>query len=450
MLLKSAEAEPARRYLEERGLSPETVEDFRLGHCPTEKRLLERRMEHEGFSVEEMLAAGLLRRREDGSDYSLFRGRLMIPIQDERSDYLAFGARALGDERPKYVNSPQSEVFEKASTLYGIHRAREAIRSEGLGVIVEGYMDVLTAHQHGFSNVVASMGTALTERQVTTLTRLATSFVLAMDPDAAGDEATLRSLESSWRILDRPRRPPGAPGLTGADPRPTPSLRVMNLPRGKDPDDLIREDPEAWRGLMATATPVIEYVFEAVTARFDIATPQGKDQVTRRLAPLIHHAPNVFEWNARVALLAKMLKEEENIIKQAIGGGPTAGGRRRPKAGRRAAAAPTSHASTRDSLEAYTLASLLRYPELWELADALEPEHFLESDNREIFGAVRRGIATEDLKGHLDEAIEEELDQLLTLSMQTLPHWEREEGLAQCIQPAGSPAGAFGVGGPAI
>ena len=271
-LLRSDEAKGARGYLEQRGLSADTTEDFRLGYCPAEREPLQRRLQLEDFTGEEALAAGLLRRRDDGSVSSMFRGRLIIPIQDERSDYVAFGARALTDGGPKYINSPQSDIFEKGSVLYGINRARDAIRSEGEGVIVEGYLDVLTAHQHGFRNVVASMGTALTERQVASLTRLASSFVLALDADAAGDEATLRSLESSWRIMDRPPKRHAAPGLTAPDVRPAPELRVMDLPRGQDPDDLIRETPERWLELVHEATPVIDYVFGAIVRRFDAVT----------------------------------------------------------------------------------------------------------------------------------------------------------------------------------
>ncbi|MCI0769640.1 MAG: DNA primase, partial [Chloroflexi bacterium] len=179
-LLKEDEAAAARSYLEERGLSSETIETFRLGFCPSRISALARSLSNQGYTDADLDAVGLVRRGEDGSTYSMFRGRLMVPILDERSDYIGFGARALDGAPAKYINSPQSVIFVKRSALYGIHRARETIREGGLAVIVEGYMDVLTAHQHGYRNVVASMGTALTEGQVATLTRLANRFVLAL------------------------------------------------------------------------------------------------------------------------------------------------------------------------------------------------------------------------------------------------------------------------------
>ncbi len=437
-LLEAPEAQPARDHLQHRGLDDATIEEFRLGYCPVSRAVLERHLAAEGFTPEELDAAGLVRRRDDGSAYTLFRGRLMIPIQDERSDYLGFGARALDDSNPKYLNSPQSELFEKGAVLYAIHRARDAIREAGCAVIVEGYMDALAAHQHGYRNVVASMGTALTERQVASLTRLAGRFYLALDPDAAGDEATLRSLESSWRILDRNPRgyagPAPSAGLTAPETRPVPELLVMDLPRGKDPDELIREDPAAWERHIAGATPVIDYVFAAVVARFDASTAQGKTTITRRLAPLIHNAESVFEQNERIAKLARMLKEGENVIRLAVGGlrgakqGPRRGG---PdlQAGSQVLSQPP-----RDLLEEYCLATLLHYPELLPQASDLEPEDFLKAQNREVFKALARAVPAESLKDQLDPAMHPDLDALFTLPLVPAPHWEREEALRDYVR----------------
>ena len=430
-LLEEKEAAGARAYLEKRGLSRETIADFRLGYCPRSRQAMERRLTNDGFTEQEMVAVGLLRRRDDGSLTNFFRGRLIIPIQDQRADYIAFGARALDDSMPKYVNSPQSDIFEKSATLYALHKAKDTIRQTGQGVIVEGYMDVLTAHQYGFTNVVASMGTALTQRQVLALTKLANRFVLALDPDAAGDEATLRSLESSWRILDRPPRQSTSVALTGPEPKAAPELRVMNLPAGQDPDALIRSDATLWPGLVEEATPVIDYVFDAVARRLDVTTVEGKAAATQRLSPLIHHAPNIYEFNARVAKLAKLLKEEDNVIKQAIGSGPSSQSSRRPKRDR--PSGPAFSDVDAYSLEEYCLASLLRYPELRSLSSRLAPHHFLKSSNREIFIAYEEGVPTELLSEHLEEPVREELERVLTQDVQSVPHREREQGLEQCI-----------------
>ena len=434
-LLKEPSAAPARDYLERRGLDQSAIEDFRLGFMPQSSEDLERRLREEGHDERLWVAAGLFRRRDDGSTGPMFRGRLIIPIQDERSDYIGFGARALDDSTPKYLNTPQTDIFEKRAVLYAINRARDAIREQGQAVIVEGYMDVIAAHQHGFANVVASMGTALTEDQVSSLTRLAGRFVLALDADAAGDEATLRSLESSWRILDRPRRPRAAgPQLTDAEERGPPELRVMDLPRGKDPDDIIRESPELWEQLVVGARPVIDYVFETVTARFDTSTAAGKQAVTQRLAPLVRNAPNVYEQSARVARLAQMLRVEENTIRLAIGEGLTSRGVRRAQNNVPRRRYDAFEEAGEETIEEYCLASLLHYPELWEVARGLGPEHFFKGHTREIFGTAARGVPTESLRDHFDEALQEELDRIRRYDVRRAPSREREEGLEECVR----------------
>ena len=433
-LLTSNEARAARDYLEKRGLDPQTIEDYRLGYSPENPEALRRHLSQESYSDQDLMAAGLVRQREDGSGlYSFFRGRLMIPIQDARADYLGFGARALDDSGPKYINSPQSDLFDKGSILYGLHRAVDAIKEEGSSIIVEGYMDVLTAHRHGFRNVVASMGTALTERQVGALKRLGSVFVLALDPDAAGDEATLRSLESSWRILDRPsaRAPQGA-RLTGQDTEPEFILRVMDLPRGRDPDDLIREDPEQWRDLVAAARPVIDYVFGAVAGRFDIATSRGKASVAQRLAPFIRNAPSIFESNDRIRKLAVMLKEGENIVRLAIAG-PTAGRQRGASKGRVKQDPPPIAEPARNPVEAYCVGMLLRYPELLERASRLRPDHFSEAPTQEIYRLLSSGAPIEDVRVGLDTELQGELEALLEYPLPPANYRERELGLEQCI-----------------
>jgi DNA primase len=208
----------------------------------------------------------------------------------------------------------------------------------------------------------------------------------------------------------------------------------MDLPRGKDPDELIREDPAAWERHIAGATPVIDYVFAAVVARFDASTAQGKTTITRRLAPLIHNAESVFEQNERIAKLARMLKEEENVIRLAVGGlggakrGYRRGGPDLP-AGSQVLSQPP-----RDLLEEYCLATLLHYPELAPQASDLEPEDFLKAQNREVFKALARAVPAESLKDQLDPAMHPDLDALFTLPLVPAPHWEREEALRDYVR----------------
>ncbi len=431
-LVHAKDGAPIRAYLEKRGFSYDTMEDFRLGYCIDQPGALEQHLRAAGFLGKELVASGLLKERDDGSIGSFFRGRLMIPIQDERADYVGFGARAMDDSNPKYINSPQTEVFEKGNVLYAIHKAREAIRKEGIGVIVEGYMDALAAHQHGYANVVASMGTALTERQVAILGKLASRFVLALDPDAAGDEATLRSLESSWRIFDRPQtRSASGPTLTSAAAK-QPELRVMNLPRGRDPDEIIRENPEGWKRLVETATPVVDYVFEAIVHRFDPASAQGKTEITKRLAPLIQNSPGVFVQQERVRKLARLLKEDENIVWRAVSGPILPKGGYRPRRGSLPSGATFSETTPKESLEEYCLATLLRFPEMRERVRELTPEHFVNASNAEIFKRLITIQKVEDVRAELDETLVSHLDSLMDLKMPPA-YGQRESGLAECV-----------------
>jgi len=190
----SSQAGAARDYVESRGLNDDTIERFEIGYALDEWDALLGYLKKKGYSEEVILEAGLIIERESGGYYDRFRNRLVIPIRDRRGRVIGFGARALDDSLPKYLNSPQTPLFDKSSVLFGLDKALRAIRSRNEVIIVEGYMDVLTAHQYGIDNVIASMGTALTEKQLRELSRSTSRFILALDSDAAGDQATLRGL----------------------------------------------------------------------------------------------------------------------------------------------------------------------------------------------------------------------------------------------------------------
>ena len=204
-VLASAEGRDAGSYLEQRGVDDKTASTFELGMSPSGWEELKSHLVGLGFAERQAVEAGLLHRAEAGSPRAFFHGRLMFPIHNRRGEVAGFGARALDDSMPKYINTPSTPIFDKRSILYGLHLASEAIRDEGTGIVVEGYMDAMAAHQYDYTNVVASMGTALTDQQVSQLKSSAKTFVLALDPDAAGQEATRRGLESSWRMFERQR-----------------------------------------------------------------------------------------------------------------------------------------------------------------------------------------------------------------------------------------------------
>ena len=441
--LKSPEGQDARAYLEGRGVDAETCAKFELGLSPSSRDGLKSHLRTLGIDEAQAVLAGVLRRADDGNTFDFFRGRLMFPIHDRRGRIAGFGGRALDDSTPKYLNTAQTDIFNKRNTLYALHLAGESINSKKTGIVVEGYMDVIAAHQHGYTNVVASMGTALTEHQVSQLKSLAKDFVLALDPDAAGQEATLRSLESSWRVFERQsvdgrRRSVGM--LYQREPL---RLRIAALPAGRDPDALIRQDRREWERLTEEALPLLEYLIPAVAGRFDTSTGHGKAQVVETLFPLIASVENLFDQERYFRTLARVLDVSEESLKASVGrlregtargrGADRGGGADRealqpPDAG----AAPSAGAEV--PLEEFTLTLLLRRPELRELAVDFSPQCFHRAENREIFTRWQSSTNMDDLRESLDASLKGHFDRLDERDL--VPADTRESRLAvwQCLQ----------------
>ena len=242
-----------------------------------------------------------------------------------RGRVIAFGGRIVGEGEPKYLNSPQNPLFNKSQVLFGLDLARGAIRAKGYVVIVESYMDVLQAHQAGIGNIVASMGTALTEQQLGLLKRLTKRYVLALDPDLAGSQATLRGLSVARQTLDRQVVPvPTARGYIRYESHLDADIRIMTLPQGKDPDDVIRETPELWDALVEAAIPVVDYYFQVSTRDIDLDSAKGKSEAVRRLAPVLAEIQDEVERSHYVQKLARLIRVDEATVRQQLGGGQAA------------------------------------------------------------------------------------------------------------------------------
>ncbi len=278
----TGQAAVLRYAREKRGFADETLNQFKVGYAPPGWTNMLDHLKMLGYTEEQVIEVGLaVRNDETGRVYDRFRNRLMIPIRDERGRVIGFGARALDpDDNPKYLNSPQTPLFDKSKTLFGLDAARTPIREQGTAVIVEGYMDAIQAHQAGFKNVVAQMGTAMTETQLRLLTRSSTAakrIILALDADAAGQSATRRSLETARQTLQSDWA-----GRLSVD------IRVLQIPGAKDPDDLIRESPERWSELVKAALPVAQYVIDMETAELPPnASVQQREAVARSLLPIL-------------------------------------------------------------------------------------------------------------------------------------------------------------------
>ncbi|MFN8380110.1 MAG: DNA primase [Anaerolineae bacterium] len=262
-----------------RALSEDTLQRFQIGYAPPGWQNLTQFLLQLGYSDNDLVLAGLAIRGDDGRLHDRFRNRLMIPIRDGRGRPVGFGARALApDDQPKYLNSPQSPVFDKSRLLFGLDTASRAIRDAETVVIVEGYLDAIQAQQAGYDNVVAQMGTALTETQLKLVApRMARKVIMALDSDPAGQNATRRSLEVAREAL---RADFG--GKLGVE------FRVLTVPDGKDPDDFTRAHPNEWPALVDAAMPVAEFVIALETADLgDKASVAEKEAVARRVLPVL-------------------------------------------------------------------------------------------------------------------------------------------------------------------
>ena len=430
--LASPDGEKARLYLQERGIDGAAAEAFDLGLSPRAGSALRDHLSSLGHDIEHAVDAGLLRRYDDGNLRDFFRGRLMFPIHDRRGRVAGFGARTLDGSDPKYINTPSTRVFDKRATLYGLHLAAPSIREKDEAIVVEGYMDTIAAHQHGYANVVASMGTALTEQQVAQLRTLASGCILALDPDQAGQEATLRSLESSWRIVDLQRARSQAPA-DGGYRRKSLNLRIASLPAGRDPDALIREEPAAWERVVADAVPFMQFYIRAMVARYDVNTNEGKQDAVTALSPAISATSNAFEQDEYIDMLANILGVDRRLLETSISRRQTTA-RRRDERRRGRQEEPTVLADRRDRLEDYALALLLQYPDLRERDGDLETDYFRRTENRELFTCLLSSITMEDVRDQLDETLHDHLDGLSALELSPTEPWPFEEAFGQAAR----------------
>ena len=381
--LASVQGASAREYLEKRGLNKQAVEAFGIGLSPSDGESLKNHLIREGYSQEELASAGVVRAGDDGVNHDLFRGRLMFPIRDAHGNLVGFGARSLDGSEPKYLNSPQGALFDKSRILYAMDRARTDVRREG-AVIVEGYMDAIAAHQAGFKNVVAQMGTALTEFQVDEIRRLTGKMTMALDQDAAGQIATLRSLDvvlENFRTKEISHRgPDGSTQTIDADPR------IIVMPPGHDPDEVIHRSPSDWMKLVESAIPAITFRINAITSQGDIDSPEGKARCVAEAAPFIHLLEGGIQQANAVELLANNLSVPIDTVKAALSRPSVARRTRRPEQPRPAATAASPFSKLdHDPVEEHCLQLLLSYPELRDLAAGLLPEYFQRHENRELF-----------------------------------------------------------------
>jgi DNA primase len=394
-LLSSTKAgQAARSYLTGRGITPETIKEFRLGFSPDTWETIKKYLLSKGYKEGELVETGLLVEKEEEGNYDRFRNRIMFPICDIQGRVTGFGARALDDSSTKYINSPQTLIFDKSSSLYGIDKAKSGIAKRNLAIIVEGYTDVLAAHQQGWPNVVGSMGTSLTEKQVGVIKRLTSNITLALDADVAGEEATLRSKA----IL--------AHSNTEAN--------VILLPSGRDPDEVIRENPSLWQELVERAMPILDFAFESVLSKIDINKAKDKSLAVQKLLPAIYETRDPVQRFHYVEKLARALRIRTPELEAALQKLRT--GIKIPRPSKPTDRYPSARRLMSSPIEEYCLALLLQYPELRPSAQELSPEHFECTENREVFVKWRDSSATSDLESKLDTNLLEHLYYMVSIN----------------------------------
>lgn len=434
-LWEAEAAAKARAYLAERGLGEPVLRQFGVGLSPSDWGSLMARAQQAGYSIEELAAAGLVRRGRDGGFYDAFRARIVFPIRDRRGRVIGFGARATKqDQVPKYVNSAETELYRKSQVLYGIDRARSAIAKAGRAVLVEGYTDVLALHQAGIEEAVGVMGTAITDQQVATLAGLAGELVLCLDADAAGQKAMLRAQQvAAGRQL---------------------RLRVATVPGGRDPAEFLTEDggDAGFRELLDRAVGIAEFQIELILAATDKGSPEARDQALGQAAPVLAQLEEGAVREELLRRLAEGLDLEPGLIARRVaqagrggGAGAAATTPAGPAAADPAAKAPVPEAarrkpavlSPRERRERALLAMCIEAPEPGrEMLARLRREH-LSSD------AVWRAV--EWLREHLVAPLEglpredEELTGLIQrLVMQSSP--PETDSLASGYEPASAEA----------
>jgi DNA primase len=335
------------RYVAERGIGEGTVQSFLLGLAPESSDALRRALDKQGFTRDELERSGLLYVPDEGPVRDRYRGRLIFPIRDGEGRIVSFGGRTLNPEiQPKYLNGPQTSIFDKGSVLYGLHAGAQAIRKERRAVVVEGYVDVVIAHQEGFQNVVATLGTSITDRHLRQLARHATDICLALDPDTAGQQAAVRGAEVAREALVDAATPVPLPsGAVRFATTSRSTVRVVALPDGLDPDELILRDPERWRAAVDAAQPVIAYLLDRVSGRFDLASVQGKVDAVDALLPLLLEIPDPIQRDHYVELAAERVRTDAAALRAKLRAHADAS-RRRQRAQAVHAAPPPPQAAT--------------------------------------------------------------------------------------------------------
>lgn len=417
--LASDRGHAARDYLAGRGIRPDVVRRLHLGYAPPSWDALTTFLLNRSIRPDEIERSGLVVRREDASGYyDRFRHRLIFPIFDSQGRIVGFGGRALGEEEPKYLNSPETPIYSKGRHLYGLYHAREGIRRQGFAILVEGYFDYAIPMQEGVENVVASLGTALTDDQVRLLRRYTTRVVLNYDADPAGRLAMQRNIE---RLL-----------TGGLD------VAILVLPEGEDPDSFVRRyGVEAYLHRAQTARGYLDFLIDQALAGKDIASPAVRTKALRDILPTLSHLPDKVERAASLDHLAERLHLDGRVVRDEFRRQLQASSEDRSAEGRTDVTVTPLHEALTPA-ERRLLEILLNCPDLRSSVLAeLDPRDQEGLLTAEIFAQLRQigdaPIRYGDWKERVDERLLDVIERALLGDVSASPDSLREEARA-CVQ----------------
>lgn len=406
----------ARSYLEKRGLSESVINDFGLGYSRPEWDGLLRHLKQKGYAPAIIEKAGLIIKRSDGDGYyDRFRGRIMFPIRDVAGNIIAFGGRVMDDSLPKYMNSPETPLYSKSNTLYGLDRAKDEARKLGYFLVVEGYLDAIACHQYGARNAVATLGTALTEGHLRLLRRFAQKIVMVFDPDPAGIRATLKSLDL----------------FAGSGMK----VNVLSLPGGDDPDAFLkRHGYEAFAARLRDSVRLMDFALEHIAAEMPNRTIEEKVKAARKMLELISRLQSNIERDHYFKKAADILDIDEALLRQEMVGL----GRTGPKVSGARGGAAGSRPQLRPKAEEILIHLMLKDPNAaMDIKAQISPEEFTDPLFRR---AAERIFSALDSGRRLDEAAlareeDRELAQLISrLAVMEAEYADPEKTCRDCVE----------------
>lgn len=382
-----------KTYLIERGLTPETITAFRLGYTPDSYDQTYKFLISKGFTKAEIVNSGLAGSKDTANNeiYDRFRGRIIFPINNILGKVIGFGGRTLKEEKTeaKYLNSPDSPTYNKSLVLYGLDKAKESVRKEDKVIVVEGYMDVITSHQAGITNVVASSGTALTQEQIKLLKRYTNNFIFAFDTDEAGKAAAQRAIDLAIES--------------------DVNVKVALVPNGKDPDECIRTDLNLWKETLVKAVSVIDFMLNDLASHIDIKTIEGKKKIIQEVLPLIKKYPNAIEQEEYIKKVAGFLSVNEKTLRTEllkVGGGQSNKFINKKKDNFDIVKKQII------SREKYLLGLILMFPEFYNLVEEnLIEKIFLDKETKVFYNQIKseyNPLRVFDVEKYLKELKEEE------------------------------------------